>query len=133
MRQLSEQCGGLIYLLNAMENAAAQDKPADHDYYGKRKAVLTAIASLRAERDAAQAEVARLREMLAWHEQFFLRPGEDENDRFERIGIAFHAETRMLRPGKDCRLHSSEVRQAAWDKWIAAHLGDTRAALESKT
>ena len=28
MRQLSEQCGDLIYLLNAMENAAAQDMPA---------------------------------------------------------------------------------------------------------
>lgn len=64
MRQLSEQCGYLIYLLNAMENAAAQDMPADHDYYGKRKAVLTAIAALRAERDAAQAEAGRLREAL---------------------------------------------------------------------
>jgi len=34
------------YLLNAMENAASQDRPSDHDYFGKRQAVLKYVADL---------------------------------------------------------------------------------------
>lgn len=32
------------YLLNAMENAAAQGRPSDHDYCGKRQAVLKYVS-----------------------------------------------------------------------------------------
>ena len=42
MREFTE----FDYLLNAMEFAAQQDNPADHDYYSKRKAVLDYVAKL---------------------------------------------------------------------------------------
>lgn len=62
----------------------------------------------------------RLAEALEWREQFEPRDGEDSNERFERIAEVFRKETGYLRPGKDCRLHSLEERQAAWDAWMAA-------------
>lgn len=43
------------YLLNAMENAGAQDDPSKHDYSGKRKKVLEAIRDLRSRVDSAEA------------------------------------------------------------------------------
>lgn len=64
--------------------------------------------------------VERLAEALEWREQFEPRDGEDSNERFERIAEVFRKETGYLRPGKDCRLHSPEERQAAWDAWMAA-------------
>jgi hypothetical protein len=45
------------YLLNAMENAASQKRPADHDYYGKRQAVLKYVAD-------SELRVQELREAL---------------------------------------------------------------------
>jgi aconitase B len=54
------------YLLNAMISAGYQDNPAQHGYAAKRRAVLDAIASLRADRDAAyQAGIAAERERCA--------------------------------------------------------------------
>jgi len=44
-----------IYLLNAMENAASSDNPAEHNYKGKREAVLAYVRDL----EAKAADVAR--------------------------------------------------------------------------
>ncbi len=44
-------------------------------------------------------------------------PGEGINDLFERIAEQFHRDTELLRPGKDCRLHSREERSQAWEAW----------------
>lgn len=54
------------YLLNAMEHAGHADKPAEHGYADKRRSVLDAIRTLRVERDAARASLARLQQ--AWAE-----------------------------------------------------------------
>jgi len=69
------------------------------------------------------------REALAALEVLYLRDGEDWNDCFERVAALFHADTGYLRPGKDCRLHDSEVREAAWNAWISAKVANARAAL----
>lgn len=74
MMSASETRDPIEYLLNAMEHAAQQDRPAEHDYRGKRLAVLAAIRELRgdlarvtqerdeARRDAEQ-RLAILREL----------------------------------------------------------------------
>lgn len=54
------------YLLNAMENAGAQDDPHLHGYGDKRKAVLAYVAKLEAPRSPAQPDaVELLRELVA--------------------------------------------------------------------
>lgn len=59
------------YLLNAMEFAAQQNRPAEHQYGDKRRAVLSAIRELRRERDElAQA----LREYTELFPVFRARP-----------------------------------------------------------
>ena len=58
-----------------------------------------------------------VRGALEFYTMFEDRPDEDPNEKFERIGKVFFKETRYLRPGKDCRLHSNEERQAVWDRW----------------
>jgi hypothetical protein len=45
-----------MYLLNAMENAAAEDNPFEHDYAGKRAAVLAYVADLEASQASAADE-----------------------------------------------------------------------------
>lgn len=62
-------------------------------------------------------------------EFFPLTPDEGSTERFERIADTFRRETGYLRPGKDCRLHSDEEREAQWDKWHAARITAARAAL----
>ncbi len=52
---------------------------------------------------------------LAWD---LCREDEDANTCFERIASWFYKETGYLRPGKDCRIHSYEERQAVWEPWI---------------
>ena len=52
------------YLLNAMERAGQVASPAKCGYGDKRRAVLAAITTLRAERDAAFVENALLRRSL---------------------------------------------------------------------
>ena len=49
------------YLLNAMERAACESKPAEHDYKGKRIAVLGYVSALEVERERLRAELAELR------------------------------------------------------------------------
>lgn len=61
IHKLEQACGAIFYLMNAVDHARAQVRPSDHDYYGKRKALLTAIATLIAERDAAVADAAAFR------------------------------------------------------------------------
>lgn len=69
IRKLEQACGPIFYLMNAVD--AARVQPAARDYYGKRKALLTAIATLIAERDAAVAEAAAFRALEVqperWH------------------------------------------------------------------
>lgn len=86
------------------------------------------------ERDAALAKVAVLRGALAGVEQFFVRPGEDINEKFERIGHAFYKATRMLRPGKSEPMgcgHTNEEREQAFDTWYTAKVAAARNALEA--
>lgn len=63
---------------------------------------------------------------IAGLELFFKRPGEDSMDRFERIAAVFRKETGVLRPGKDCRVHEPEVREAAYEAWVQRKLADAR-------
>jgi len=49
------------YLLNAMERAACEHKPAEHDYKGKRIAVLGYVSALESERDLLRAELIEAR------------------------------------------------------------------------
>lgn len=49
------------YLLNAMERAACESNPAEHDYKGKRIAVLGYVSALEVERERLRAELAELR------------------------------------------------------------------------
>lgn len=50
------------YLLNAMERAACEHKPAEHDYKGKRLAVLGYVSAIEAEADRMRAALIRLRD-----------------------------------------------------------------------
>lgn len=77
--------------------------------------------------------VLDLLEALQWREQFERRPGEDANDTFERVAEVFRRETGYLRPGKDCRIDSHEVRSAAWDAWMEAGRARVRAAIAKAT
>lgn len=70
-----------------------------------------------------------LTKALAGLELFFKRPDENSNDTFERIAAVFKRETGYLRPGKDCLIDTPEMRQAAWDAWVARKLGAARAVL----
>lgn len=79
------------------------------------------------------ASAPELLEALQWREQFEVRQGEDANDRFERIGSVFRRETGYLRPGADCVLEPYEIRQAAWDEWMAAGIARSRAAIAKAT
>jgi len=45
------------YLLNAMERAACESNPAEHDYKGKRIAVLGYVSALEVERERLRAEL----------------------------------------------------------------------------
>ena len=49
------------YLLNAMERAAWESNPAEHDYKGKRIAVLGYVSALEVECERLRAELAELR------------------------------------------------------------------------
>jgi len=53
------------YLLNAMERAACESNPAEHDYKGKRIAVLGYVSALEVERERLRAELAACNENLA--------------------------------------------------------------------
>jgi len=75
------------------------------------------------------AAAPELLEALQWMEMFHPRDGEDSNARFERIAEVFHRDTGYLRPGKDCRVHSSDVRQLAWDAWLESNTSKARAAI----
>jgi hypothetical protein len=79
------------------------------------------------------ASVPELLAALVWREQFERRQGESSVDQFERVAENFHRETGILRPGKDCVLHSYEDRQAAWDAWMAVGLERVRAAIARAT
>lgn len=70
-------------------------------------------------------------EALKRNMMFQLREGEDYNDAFERVADTFYQETGYLRPGKDCCLHSPEVREAVWDEWLDANRAIARAAIEA--
>lgn len=48
------------YLLNAMERAACESNPAEHDYKGKRIAVLGYVSALEVECERLRAELAVL-------------------------------------------------------------------------
>lgn len=76
---------------------------------------------------------AELLAALVWREQFEAREGEGSNDRFERIAEIFLRETGYLRPGKDCRVESMEVRQQAWEEWLRAGTERARAAIAKAT
>lgn len=65
-------------------------------------------------------------------EAFFEREGEDSLERFERIADEFRRDTGFLRPGKDCVRHDPEVRQAAYDKWVAGRLAAAREAIRAE-
>ena len=81
------------------------------------------LAQLRAQVAALTAERDRYREALEGVERFFIRPGENANEKFERIGEDFYRETHMLRPGKSASMdcpHTYEERNAAFDAWCAA-------------
>lgn len=51
------------YLLNAMERAACESNPAEHDYKGKRIAVLGYVSALEVECERLRAELAALQQM----------------------------------------------------------------------
>ena len=91
------------------------------------------LATLRATITRLEGERDRYRAALESVEQFFLRPGEDANEKFERIGDAFYRDTHMLRPGKDaswaCQ-YTSEERDVAFNSWCAAKAAAARAALQ---
>ena len=53
------------YLLNAMERAACESNPAEHDYKGKRIAVLGYVSALEVERERLRAKLAACNENLA--------------------------------------------------------------------
>lgn len=57
------------YLLNAMERAAGEHNPAEHDYCAKRTAVLAHVADLEAERDQLREERDRLKAALSKSKQ----------------------------------------------------------------
>jgi len=52
------------YLLNAMERAACESKPAEHDYKGKRIAVLGYVSALEVERERLRAELAQCQQEM---------------------------------------------------------------------
>lgn len=52
------------YLLNAMERAACESNPAEHDYKGKRIAVLGYVSALEVERERLRAELAECRAFM---------------------------------------------------------------------
>jgi len=51
------------YLLNAMERAACESNPAEHDYKGKRIAVLGYVSALEVELERLRDELAALQQM----------------------------------------------------------------------
>lgn len=53
---------------------------------------------------------------------------ESYNDAFERIAEMFRKDTGYLRPGKDCRNHDPEVREAAYAEWVNKVLEEGAAA-----
>jgi hypothetical protein len=79
------------------------------------------------------AAAPELLEALVWREQFEAREGETSNDRFERVAEIFRRDTGYLRPGKDCRIESMEVRQQAWEEWLRAGNERARAAILKAT
>ena len=83
-----------------------------------------------AERDAALAETAKLREAVLWTTAMFKYPDEGALEAFERVGDLFFRETGYLRPGKSCLIHDHDVRQAAFDEWFAGKLAAARALVE---
>lgn len=113
------------YLVRTAVSTDADDvwmEGSNDGHWYRREDVDAELASVRASRDA-------LALALRWMEQFHAQPGEGANERFERIGEIFYRATGYLRPGKDCRLHSMEEREQAWDQWIAENLASARAVL----
>lgn len=52
------------YLLNAMERAACESNPAEHDYKGKRIAVLGYVSALEVECERLRAELAQCQQEM---------------------------------------------------------------------
>jgi hypothetical protein len=73
-------------------------------------------------------------EMLAAH---FVWPGEDTNDRFERVARAFYKDTGMLAPGKDVSASANESdeeraeRMVAFGRWYDARVLPALSALKA--
>ncbi|MBO0358647.1 hypothetical protein J0X19_11880 [Hymenobacter sp. BT186] len=74
-----------------------------------------------------------LLEALQWYQMFEAKDGEDSIDRFERVAREFRKATGYLKPGKDCRTHDPEERQAAWSKWIDEGTDRARAVIAKAT
>ncbi|MGH3429718.1 MAG: hypothetical protein ACRDQZ_19475 [Mycobacteriales bacterium] len=83
------------YLLNAMENAASQDRPADFDYAGKRRAVLEYAASLEPNGEQITNLIHRVRKLLEWMPHYsvgssgYMRRLAVEGA-IERLGMGLH-------------------------------------------
>lgn len=73
-----------------------------------------------------RAQVAELEAGLRGLVVFYRLSGEDALEHFERVAEQFYRDTHYLRPGKDCRLHGDDVRQAKWDEWVDAKVAHAR-------
>ncbi len=117
---MSDEIERRVHLLESAARRAGSDvalNGATFEPVGEaRTALLTAIAALRAERDAAQAEVARLREAL----QFYADREHLSGDDWSKWDWADPEAANWLCPDSDESLMVE-------DGWMA------RAALESKT
>ena len=74
-----------------------------------------------------------LREALEGLELFFVRPGENSIDKFERIAAAFRRDTGKLAPGKDAPSANPDAAatHAEFDAWADSKAEAARAALRS--
>lgn len=104
------------YLLNAFEQASQADKPAEHDYGSKRRALYAYVREL--ERKASEVEAARA------------SPADtrSEREKFEAWADVKYPLVNKLRPGDPLRGYSANMKSCAWDGWQAA-----RASLPAPT